>query len=84
MSDENRTGSLTVVAAWVGLIASILTGGYTIGVQANRITNLEDQMRDKRMDDRESAGKLNQIQLDVRDIKSRFEVLVPTTPQRGR
>ncbi len=77
--DERKGSGLTVVAAWVGLLASILTGGYTAGVLSNRVDNLERQARDMQADARTNAATLAEIKDTTTVIRTKLEILLPTS-----
>ncbi len=76
--DEHKGSGLTVIVAWVGLIASILTGGYTAGVLSNRVENLERQARDMQADARTNAATLADIKDTTTVIRTKLEILLPT------
>lgn len=79
----NKGGlGLTTIAAWGALFTTIISGGFTFGVLANRVNNLESQVRDMQAETRSNAAKLAEIQEGVTIIKTKFEVLVPSAEVR--
>lgn len=76
MNDTSRP--LTTAAAWIGLLTSVLGGGYAVGVLANRVDNLEQQMAEQRTDAKNNATTLSDIRDQVTIVRTKLDVLLPT------
>lgn len=75
--DERRSG-LNALAPWGAVLIAAASAVYGYGVQSQRIDSLERQVTQMSADARDSAKMLNGIQLDVIEIKTKLNVLVPT------
>lgn len=81
--DNSRPANLTIAAAWIGLLTSVVACGYAFGVLANRVDNLETQVAEIRADARANASTLAEIKDTTTVIKTKLEILLPTAPEKG-
>ena len=80
MLDSPRPASL---APWATAVIAVVGAIYGYGVQSSRIDSLERQVAQMSADARDNAKMLTGIQLDVIEIKTKLNVLVPTpAPKR--
>lgn len=74
----NNGPSLNTLATWAAFILSIASLGATFGVVLGRVDQNTADITDLKRQQEIDSDKLTDIRLDVREIRSKFEVLVPT------
>lgn len=66
------------VAAWISLACTAVTAGVVFGDMRGRVERNSSDIERMQADARQNADKLNDIRIDVREIKTTLRVLLPT------
>ena len=83
--DSNTPIRWGAVLAWFPFVASLVTLGVVFGDVKGDVARNSAAIAELKSAQATSADKLTDIRLDVKDIKARFEILVPNAAlENGR
>lgn len=74
-------GNLSTVISATSLMITVFVGAVVFGELRGKVKDNTEDIIEIKKDRGEDVKTLNQIQLDVREIKTTLRVLVPTEPK---
>jgi hypothetical protein len=69
---------LAGIAPWGAVLIAFIGAIYSYGTQSARIDSLESQVKEMRTDANANTMRLMQIQLDLAEVRTKLNILVPT------
>lgn len=86
MSEEKRGVNWAIIMSGFGLFLTLTNSAMVYGEQRGQIIELRDKVKQLETDNRDGASTMTDIRLDVKEIKSKLEFLVPSSsiPSRSK
>lgn len=81
---SERKFTLSNLAPWSAILIAAISVIFGFGVQSKRIDNLEERISAMQEENRGNAATLAEIKDTVTVVRTKLEILLPTTPMEPR